>query len=386
MATHPTPDDTRLQAEGLAALRAGDPATARARFTAMASPPLLLLAQACNRLGDRDGEEAALQARLVEDSRDLMALLAMADLKTRAQDDRAATSYYRTALAQAAGATVPPALHPILNRAQAFLEQANATFERHLRDGLNEAGLQGGGPRIAQAIDLLTGKAQLYPQQPSMFYFPGLPQRQFFEREEFAWLAEVEAAVPAMQSELRAILAEGQDFRPYVETPKDRPAPNNPLRDDPAWGAQYFWRNDAIVPENAARAPATMAALAAAPMPHITGRSPMALWSLLKPGTHIQSHNGMLNTRLICHIPLIVPGDCALRVGNETRAWETGRALIFDDSIEHEAWNRSGETRVILLFEIWRPDIMAEERAALTTLFETIDRFSPQTAQSGGSL
>lgn len=110
----------------------------------------------------------------------------------------------------------------------------------------------------------------------------------------------------------------------------------------------------------------------------------MALWSLLKPGTHIQPHHGLLNTRLICHLPLLAPSDCALRVGAETRAWRTGEMLIFDDSVEHEAWNRSTETRVVLLFEVWRPEILPEEREALARLFEAIDQFGPPEIDTGG--
>jgi len=115
-----------------------------------------------------------------------------------------------------------------------------------------------------------------------------------------------------------------------------------------------------------------MHALSRLPIPKIEGRSPMALFSLLRAGAHIPPHNGLLNTRLICHLPLIVPPDCRLRVGNEIRFWEEGRALIFDDSIEHEAWNGSDQTRVILLFEIWRPEITIEEQGALTAMFEAI--------------
>ena len=64
-----------------------------------------------------------------------------------------------------------------------------------------------------------------------------------------------------------------------------------------------------------------------------------------------------------------------MRVGAETRAWREGEALIFDDSIEHEAWNRSNRTRVILLFEIWRPELSDDERASLTALFEAIGAY-----------
>src|SRR5207248_7160597 len=97
-------------------------------------------------------------------------------------------------------------------------------------------------------------------------------------------------------------------------------------------------------------------------MSKIGARTPAVLFSRLEPGAHIPPHNGMLNCRLICHLPLIVPAGCWLRVGNETREWEDGKLLIFDDSIEHEARNPSGEIRIILLFDIWRPELSEAER------------------------
>ena len=345
--------------------------------------PWVLLAQACNVSGDAAGEEAALQKQLEVEPRHLPALILTGELKARLGDDRAANSFFQAALNQAAAmADVPAALHPMLTRAQEFIGKTQVRFESHLLEQLSKSGLSSDG-RIGTAIDMLLGKKQLYLQEPSSFYFPGLPQRQFYERDEFDWLAEVEAAVPTMREELLAILADGKDFAPYVEATSDRPRAANPLLDDPSWGAFYFWRNGKIVDENAARCPATTAALAAAPMPTIGQRSPIALWSLLKPGTHIQPHHGLLNTRLICHVPLIVPGDCALRVGNETREWREGEALIFDDSFEHEAWNRSDSTRVVLLFEIWRPEISAEERTALTAIFETINDYQGVPEDAG---
>jgi hypothetical protein len=342
-----------------------------------------MMAQACSLAGDAKAEEAALQRQLEIDPRHLPALILSGELKARLGDDRAANSFFQAALNQAATMPdVPASLHPMLNRARDFIVQVQAKFEQHLVDGLTQAGLHRDG-RVGTAIDMLLGKKQLYVQQPSSFYFPGLPQRQFYERSEFPWIAEVENAVPAMQAELRAVLADGQDFAPYVEANSDRPRAANPLINDPSWGAFYFWRNGEKVEANASRCPATTAALELAPMPRIDKRSPIALWSLLKPSTHIQPHHGLLNTRLICHIPLIVPDDCAIRVGNETRAWRTGEALIFDDSFEHEAWNKSTDTRVILLFEIWRPEISAEEQAALTTIFETINDYQGMPEDAG---
>ena len=377
-------DQTREKAlaeAAIAALRRGDGPTALTTLREMAAPPPMLLAQACHRCGDLEGEAAALRHILDGDMRNLPALLGMGQNALRRGDERGSISWFRAALAQAAATGAPPQVQPLLQQAQASVAQSSRKFEDHLSAAIRDLPPL---PRIAQATDLLLGKSELYLQQPSMFYFPGLPQRAFYERSEFGWVAAVEAMTDAIVDELTAIRAQAGDFAPYVQTSVDRPAPNNPLRDDDSWGALYFWQNGAPVEENARRCPTVMAALAHAPMPAIQRRSPSALWSLLKPGTHIQPHHGLLNTRLICHLPLLTPGDCALRVGAETREWRKGELLIFDDSIEHEAWNRSAQTRVVLLFEIWRPEINVEEREALTRLFEAIDAFGPAQIDMGG--
>ena len=375
-----TAADPQLIDRALDALRRGDAGVARDLLRQAVDGggevPWLALARACNLTGDTAGEEDALQRQLESSKRDLPALFAMAELKTRQGDDRAAASFYRTAIAQAAVTSpLAPQFRPLLDRAQAFLRDVGMRYEAHLAERLEAAGLDP-SPRLAYALDMLRGHTPLYLQQPSMFYFPELPQRPFFEREEFDWLPRVEAAVPAMQAELRAVLAEGQDFEPYITGAPERPLPNNKLLHDPSWGAYHFWQGGTVVEDHAARCPATMAALEDAPIPHIAGRSPMALWSALKPGTHIEPHHGMLNTRLIVHVPLLAPEGCAIRVGHETRSWREGEALILDDSFEHEAWNRGSELRVILLFEIWRPEISAEERADLVRLFEAVDLYS----------
>lgn len=177
---------------GLDALRRGDAGGARTVFDEVVArggtPPWLAVARACNMQGDTAGEEAALKRRLDEDKRDLPALLAMGELKARGRDDRAASAFFTTALNQAAAAgQAPPQLAPLLNRAQAFVRDAAARYESHLVERLAAAGLDEGraSPRVRQALDLLRGKAPLYLQQPTSFYFPGLPQRAFYERDEF---------------------------------------------------------------------------------------------------------------------------------------------------------------------------------------------------------
>jgi hypothetical protein len=380
-------DAQSIAAKAWAALQAGDAGGALAELEGMMASndpatPWMMVARARSMQGDAAGEEAALDKQLAQEPRHIMALLRKGDIKRGTADDRAASSFYQIAVATAAQqAEVPPALHPLLEQAQRHVAEAQARFTGHLEAALDKHPL--GNGRVGAAVDLLLGRKLLYLQQPSSFYFPGLPQRQFYERAEFEWLPAVEAAVPAMQAELRAALTKSNTFDPYVTGSSERPRPTNPLIDDPSWGARYFWQNGEAVSAQAEACPATMAALAQAPMPVIAGRSPMALWSMLKPGTHIQPHHGLLNTRLICHIPLIVPGQCALRVGNETREWEEGKTLIFDDSIEHEAWNRSDAVRVVLLFEIWRPEITPDEREALTAIFETISSYQGVPVDAG---
>jgi len=98
-----------------------------------------------------------------------------------------------------------------------------------------------------------------------------------------------------------------------------------------------------------AHCPRTAAALAAIPGLTTAG------FSRLAPGAHIQPHVGWVTTVYRAHLGLVVPDGCALRVGGETRAWREGETMIFDDTMEHEAWNRSTEPRTVLLFDFTRP-------------------------------
>ena len=377
-------DAQTLLQDSVTALRAGNAAKARSLLEELQqagdaiNPQWLLMAHACRMMDDDEAEEAALQKLLAIDKRHLAALLLMGELKARQNDDRAANGFYKAALNMVSvGAKVTDDLRPKLKQAEDFLAGAHGRFEDFLLRKLGEAGLQGDDtPKpVSNAIDMLMGRREIFHQKPSMFHYPGMPQREFYERREFPWLEHLEAAIPDMKDELAAVLAKTQKFSPYVESIANRPRPNNPLLDDSNWGAFYFWKSGEEITENTAQCPKTVSALGAAPIPIIKERSPMALYSVLEADTHIAPHYGLLNTRLICHIPLILPADCALRVGGETRPWKDGEALIFDDSFEHEAWNHSKERRVILLFEVWRPEISEAERSALTTIFEAINEY-----------
>ena len=385
------------QQRGIEYLNRGQPLQARQAFEqASVDVPgdvltQLGLAYACAALDDGPAALAAVSAALALDSRNLRALLLKGELVLAGGDERSAAAFFSAALRSAPPlAELPTDLQQSLQRAQAALQGLGRSFEiglrRHLADSASSRGAT--SPRFDHALDLLVGKRELYLQQPRLFCFPELPHIQFFDRALFPWLDAVEAATESIREELLAVMnqpqAEGQAFKPYVASDPTRPALNpGGMLDNPDWSAFFLWKNGEPVEVNAARCPRTMRALAHAPIPHIAGRSPSILFSRLQPGAHIPAHNGFVNTRLICHLPLVVPPGCRFRVGNEVREWRVGQAWVFDDTIEHEAWNNSDQTRVVLLFEIWRPELTVDERALVSSLFEAIGQHQGSSGEWG---
>ncbi|WP_313671496.1 aspartyl/asparaginyl beta-hydroxylase domain-containing protein [Sandarakinorhabdus sp.] len=378
----------RTAQAGIAALQHGDGQVARRAFeTIVASGRAtvqiwLWLAQACDLLDDRAAVMAHVAQVVALDPANPYALVMAGEVQTRSGNDRAAIAWYERALNAAQGRQLPPDLIARLNRAAAAREAAFARFEGEMMGAFRDAGVDAAstGPRFAEAMQIVAGRSQPYLQQPTSFYYPRLPQIPFYDPAEFAWTVALAAALPAIRAEAEAVMAQGAGIAPYVEADPDRPNKGHALLADARWSAFHLFRNGLPIADHAARCPATMAALAQAPLPRIAGTAPMALFSILAPHTHIPPHNGMLNTRLICHLPLIVPDGCRLRVGAEVRDVRAGEVLLFDDSIEHEAWNDSDAPRAILLFEVWRPELTEAERQALTVMFETVAAYTPDQA------
>jgi aspartyl/asparaginyl beta-hydroxylase (cupin superfamily) len=378
---------------GWAALQRGDPAEARTAFerlveAGIANPQvLLLLALACRNGGDPEAEEQTLDRLLASEPGSLRGLIGKGDCRARAGDDRAATSFYKAAMATGAAARELPAdVAADLERIRSFCDRTGQLFRDHLLDSLARSGFgdEQRSERFQQSLDIMFGEKRIFLQEPTGYYFPGLPQIQFYDRASFPWLAAVESATDGIRDEIEALLADSDAFRPYLVSGTDRPQFNvHGLLDNPDWSTLYLWENGGPVEANVERCPRTMAALSEVPLPHITTRAPAIFFSRLSPGARIPPHHGMLNARLICHLPLIVPEGCGLRVGNETRRWEVGKALIFDDTIEHEAWNEDEEDRIVLIFDIWRPELTEEERRSVTAVFEAVDSYGAEGPNPG---
>jgi aspartyl/asparaginyl beta-hydroxylase (cupin superfamily) len=373
-----------------AALQSARFADAKALFEALVSKgsggsaAWLGLARSHAGLGEDAAATAAVDRALALEPGAVQALLFKADGLARAGQPRAALAHYRQAL-KAAGADrrqVTPQTGPGLIRAQAMVARFEAEYADYLLSGLRERGYRAGAAsnRFDLALDVCLGRRRVYYQEPTRFYFPELPQRQFYERCEFPWLAELEGATRSICEELREAAVGRSGFQPYVRSSRDFSGTDPATRfitDNADWGALYLWEYGSMVAANVQRFARTFDALECAPLPRITGQLPMALFSRLAPRMKIPPHHGMLNIRLICHLPLVVPPDCgALRCGSEQRAWVKGETMIFDDSIEHEAWNDSDQERIVLLFDIWRPELTPDERRLVTDLLEVVKEYS----------
>ncbi|OGS50060.1 MAG: hypothetical protein A3J40_11480 [Erythrobacter sp. RIFCSPHIGHO2_12_FULL_63_10] len=327
--------------------------------------------------------EAEADSRLGRNRRDVSAMLAKADSRMLAGDHRAANAYYGQ-VDRLAGEGEPIAHSELLRARDAKLWLAER-FRLSILDGLAAHGVDRKAmhPRFAKSLAIMFGEEQRapvfqrFPQLPNMYFYPDLPHVEYADPAGQDWIGAVEAQTDAILAEAQVLLAQGQGFGPYVKAAKDRPQGDvHGLLEDPSWSTLDLTERGIPVPERVALAPQTWATIQGnAPLCDISNRAPSVMFSLLRAESRIPPHTGMINTRFICHLPLIVPGDGALRVGTSQRAWECGKVMLFDDTVEHEAWNNAAEDRLVLIFDIWRPDIGEDERAQIRALFETVDAY-----------
>jgi len=276
-------------------------------------------------------------------------------------------------------AAVPAALRPLLSHAmQRVIAGRRELFGRTLEPLRARYGA-GALARMEQALAIyLLDAPPSYPdprQRPSFLFFPGVPALPYYPGARFAWMPELEAGTAAIREEMRALLDQRENFEPFH---KHVPTEGylKGTRGAPAWDTFFFHRHGERVAANLARCPQTAAVLDALPLARIRAHAPECLFSVLRPGTHILPHHGVTNTRLVVHLPLVVPEDCALVVGGEQHAWQEGRGVVFDDTFEHEAWNRSDRPRAVLIVDVWNPDLTEAERAAVTDLVAAIGDFN----------
>nr|WP_246328912.1 aspartyl/asparaginyl beta-hydroxylase domain-containing protein [Brevundimonas lenta] len=332
-------------------------------------------------MGDFHGSLHVLDDALAMQPYDFVALLAKAAMLEKLGGERAAVDTYRNALRIAPPRErCPPAL-------TAQIDYANDLVRRHaeaLRDHMRSAVETLRGAIDTSALDRFDEGLEIYAgvktppkQEPLLLNYPRLPAIPFYDRALFPWLDQLEEATPVIQKELTALLAESfDDFAPYIAYPKGAPVNQwGELNHSRKWTSLWLWRDGEKQDSVCERCPETTALLESLPMAHQDGFAPTAVFSALQPRTHIPAHTGSANTRLLCHLPLILPGPARFRVGNTTRDWKMGESWVFDDTIEHEAWNDADEMRVILIFDVWNPYLSDGEKTLITAMMKAQRNF-----------
>ncbi|XP_063462847.1 aspartyl/asparaginyl beta-hydroxylase isoform X13 [Pan paniscus] len=140
------------------------------------------------------------------------------------------------------------------------------------------------------------------------------------------------------------------------------------LRERGDWSQFTLWQQGRRN-ENACKgAPKTCTLLEK--FPETTGcRRGQIKYSIMHPGTHVWPHTGPTNCRLRMHLGLVIPKEgCKIRCANETKTWEEGKVLIFDDSFEHEVWQDASSFRLIFIVDVWHPELTPQQRRSLPAI------------------
>ena len=394
------PQDAELQLVATQALMALDrhaEAVARLQaLTATAPAPgeAWMRLGACQlRLGDLAAAAAALERGLAHAPDAFLARLQLAEcLQQTGCTAEALVQYFRavtTAQAQGRwldGQTTAAHLRDRVRSAMDIIDAGRRELFFSAITPLQQQHGEQALSRVTRALEAYLGMAPGGSpdprQRPTFLYIPDLQPEPYFERALFPWYEALEDATDAIRAELQQVLQARDGLQPFLDfsgaARKDDFLASRQDIDAAAWDAYFFHRHGQAYPEHLAACPATARALAQVPLTRIDAHAPEVLFSLLSPGTLIKPHHGVTNSRVVTHLPLIVPADCALEVGGVQHDWQEGRCVTFDDSYLHQAWNHSGQLRVVMILDTWHPRLRPEETQALKQLVEAIGGFNRQ--------
>jgi len=327
-------------------------------------------------------DEAEADRRLTANNRDAIAMLAKADNRMVANDRRAAGAYYQAVFQLLSQSGQEQGVDA--QRAFNAFQWINQRYVEHMVSGVETAGhkRKDWHPRFTRSLAMMIGQlerpleSRRYPQNPMMMFYADMQHHEFAPRDSFEWAESLEAQSEAIRAEGQKLLQDGTHLSAYVKKAANRPQGDvHGMLENDDWSSFELAERGEFVPERINLCPDTYEALRDLPLCQITGRAPTPMFSRLSPGKHIPPHTGMINVRFICHLPLIIPGEGALRVGGSTRQWSPGELMVFDDSVEHEAWNNADQDRLVLIFDVWRPELELVEREQLNALFAAVDSY-----------
>lgn len=210
-------------------------------------------------------------------------------------------------------------------------------------------------------------------QRPNYPCFPGLRHRPWHDPRDFEAARILEDNFAAIREEAARLGEEARvDYSTAAHPSRSWRRPWTLLAPDPprgTWTVYLFRHLGSDVEGVEGRCPRTRAVVEALPGACLDYAWGDFIFSAMNGGAHLRAHCSIDNLRVRLHLGIAVPGGCSIRVGGETRAWEAGRCLAFEDSFEHEVWIRSSERRVVLIADLWHPDLTAVETRALAAGF-----------------
>jgi len=170
----------------------------------------------------------------------------------------------------------------------------------------------------------------------------------FFANDRFPWIEEIEANWTTIRDELEKVLEDREALPNFQDISRDQIE----ITDDDNWKTFFLFGYGFKAKLGTEMCPKT-----AELMQRIPGMT-TAMFSILSPRKHILDHRGPYKGVLRYHLGLIVPRDaedCKIRVGEDFRHWMQGESMVFDDTYNHEVWNDTDETRVVLFVDVLRP-------------------------------
>jgi aspartyl/asparaginyl beta-hydroxylase (cupin superfamily) len=332
--------------------------------------------------GRPNEERDAIDAALAVDPYFVPALLARGNwLEHYGTEARAASVYANAIKVSPPEKDWPAAYCAELGHAKRIVDRHSEKLSAHLTERLAELKAKLSTKDIQrwnEAVSIRAGRSVPYTSESNQLHVPRLPAIPFFDRKEFPFLDALEARTDVIREELLEVLRTDRDeFKPYIAYEPGQPVNHwQELDHSDKWSALQLWKGGEPIQDNLDRCPATAAALCEISKADISGLCPNALFSALAPNTRIPPHNGETNARLVAHLPLIIPDGCGIRVGFEQRQWRVGKAIIFDDTIQHEAWNSSDELRVVLIFDVWNPLLSETERKLVNAMAEATREYA----------
>ncbi|MEZ5498030.1 MAG: aspartyl/asparaginyl beta-hydroxylase domain-containing protein [Steroidobacteraceae bacterium] len=306
-------------------------------------------------------------------------------LTLKGQDTAAAVQYARALQdAQRRGqwrnrASTPDGLAPFVEDAVRSVRETRQKAHAALLEPLIARHGRAALGRVASCLAMYLGAEpprRADPRQdPSFLYFPDLPSLPYIDSATIPQVQALAEAAPRIRAELDQLRATGGTAeRVFGSTELEAENLRGAGR-APQWDGHYFYRHGLRREAALEACPASAAAIDRLPLARIREHAPEVLFSVFSGGTHLLPHRGVSNLRIVGHLALIVPPECALRVADQTYRWREGEVVLFDDTYLHEAWNRSDSDRVVLIFDLWNPHLTASERDAMQTAIEAIGDF-----------